>query len=100
MCPQSNVPVLRVRVTGQRPALLRFLSEHPLEIDSVKCSEGLASFATYLSAELQPELARHELQFEVLFDASARGGNLRQSTNTPNRFDGGRIPSGYGLLEE
>ena len=98
MAHDSAVKIVCVKISGTEKAVRMFLSQHPMEPNSVKRDGESVVLEVCAPEQLIKTMQDHELQVEVMFDATARGRERQKEVGTGNRFVGDqRIPTGLGI---
>ncbi len=98
MAHDSAVKTVCVKISGTDKAVRMFLSHHPMEPNSVKRDGETVVLEVYAPKQLIKIMQDHDLQVEVMFDATARGRERQKEVATGNRFVGDQaIPTGLGI---
>lgn len=93
--PAKKESQSRVRITGSRGNVHRFLKANPLEPQSVRVVGEDTSFEAFVSDREQVEARRAGLRIEVIFDSNSLLAQ-RPDISRGNRFADGSIPRGAG----
>jgi hypothetical protein len=88
MSDASRQKILCVRVTGSDDALRDMLARHPGEAYSIRRIGERVSAEVFLPEAAVEQIDRKQVDIEVLYDASARGGERQKEVGKGNRFEG------------
>ena len=89
---------LRVRITGKADAVRRYLARDPQELGRVHVRGDEVEVDLTISQAAAKALRTDDLRVRTLYDADKRGRKAMVSGVDRNRFEGGAIPQGLGLL--